>query len=234
MLRIVFAVIVAAALIGCSRQEPKPTLRPPSTFSSFDKELPGEQPQPAHSIHFENADLNAVLNAYATNSHRSIIRGANLPDIKITFSNELPMTRVKILQALDTVLAAQGITAIALGTDYVKVVNSKEAPTEAPPIFTGSPDDLPDSSSFVIYAMELHSKSGMNITQAITPFSRSPNSIIFCPGNPPSAFRKQVSVVEDVSKVLGPKAHDILILRDYSTNVRKMLQVVAKLQGDNQ
>jgi hypothetical protein len=143
------------------------------------------------------------------------------------------MTRVKILQALDTVLAAQGITAIAQGTEYIKVVNSKDAPLETPPIFTGSPDQLPDSSSFVIYAMELRGKPGMSIAQAITPFSHSPNSIIFCPGEPPAALRKKVSVVDDVTKVLGPKAHDILILRDYSCNVRQMLQVVAKIQGDN-
>src|SRR2546430_10501005 len=41
-------------------------------------------------------------------SGRSIIRAPNLPDVKVTFSNQTPMTSVEALQALDTVLAAQG------------------------------------------------------------------------------------------------------------------------------
>jgi len=44
---------------------------------------------------------------YAETAGRSIIRSGNLPDVKITFSNQTPMTTVEILQALDTVLAAQ-------------------------------------------------------------------------------------------------------------------------------
>ena len=54
---------------------------------------------------FEQVDLVQVLNLYADISGRSIVRGANLPDVKITFSNQTPMTRVEVLQALDTVFA---------------------------------------------------------------------------------------------------------------------------------
>src|SRR5438034_2253495 len=106
--------LLALCLAGaCSKQRPDPksALRTAGarTFSSFDLPTPEEKLLPAHAIKFEQADLVQVLNLYAEISGRSIIRAGNLPDLKITFSNQTPMTTVEALQALDTVIAAQGI-----------------------------------------------------------------------------------------------------------------------------
>src|SRR4051794_40789802 len=97
--------------VGCDKQRPDPksALRSAgaTTLSSFDPPTPGEKTMAARSIKFEQADLAQVLDLYADVSGRSIIRGGNLPDVKITFSNQTPMRAVEVLQALDTVLAAQ-------------------------------------------------------------------------------------------------------------------------------
>src|SRR5262245_54981714 len=138
---------------GCDQQypDPKSALRVAAvrTLSSFDPPRPGEKLTPAQTIQFEQAELAQVLKVYAEISGRSIIRAANLPDIKITFSNQSPMTSVEALQALDTVLAAQGIAMVFLGTQYVKAVPAKEANLEPGPVVELDPEQLPDSSSYL-------------------------------------------------------------------------------------
>jgi hypothetical protein len=114
----------------------------------------------------------------------------------------------------------------------MKIVAEKDAPSETPPIFSDAPERLPDSSSYVIYV--LHVKADQSLIMALTPFSRSPNSIIYVPGDRPSALSKKVPALNAVESALGPQRGTLLILRDYSSNVRSMLQVVRKLQGGNQ
>jgi hypothetical protein len=230
-------VLLLALLLtaGCSPSTaPKPAQSPP-TLTSFDNSPADEQPAAAHAINFKEASLDDVLDLYAKTSHRSIIRGQDLPATKFTFSNETPMTRVKVLQALDTVLAAHGIVTVPEGTDYIKILNEREGGRETPPIFTGSREQLPQSSTLVIYAMDV--KSDQSLAQAITPFAHLPNSVIYVPGDHATAAAKTMPLVAKVQKALGPKPHSILILRDYSANVRKMLEVVDKVEGgkaDNQ
>jgi type II secretory pathway component GspD/PulD (secretin) len=198
------------------------------TLSSFDPPTAGEGVMPAKTIKFEQADLAQVLNFYADISGRSIIRGTAVPDVKITFSNQTPMTPVEVLQALDTALAGQGIAMIFLGTQYVKVVPAKEATLEAGPIVELKPDQLPDSSSFLIYIVKLKNIQPVNAAPSLAPFSKLPNSIVAInAGNgsrPPSG-----SALANLPGIIGVKSHGILILRDYSSNVRRMLQVLEKI-----
>src|SRR2546426_2070562 len=65
------------------------------------------------------------------------------------------MTAVELLQALDTVLAAQGVAMVFLGTQYVKAVSAKQAHLESGPVVELQPEQLPDSSSFLIYIVRL-------------------------------------------------------------------------------
>ena len=184
---------------------------------------------PAQSVKFEQADLGEVLSLYAEVSKRSVIRGASLPEVKITFSNQTPMRAVEVLQALDTVLAAQGITTVYLGNQYVKVVTSGTAATEAGPVLELPPDQLPDSSSYLIYVVKLKNISAGQAAAAVQPFAKLPNSIIAIgPRNTPGAAAK--AGLPDLRTVFGSKDQNLLILRDYSSNVRRMLQVVEKME----
>ena len=199
------------------------------TFSSFDPPTPAEKLLPAHAIKFEQADLVQVLNLYADISGRSIIRGPNLPDVKITFSNQTPMTSVEALQALDTVLAAQGIAMVILGTQYAKAVTAKEAFLEPGPVVELRPDQLPDSSSYLIYIVTLNKVKATDVSPVLAPFSKLPSSIIAMNGGMDNRPSTQSSFA-NLPMILGPKKHSILILRDYSSNVRRMLQVLDKLE----
>jgi type II secretory pathway component GspD/PulD (secretin) len=200
------------------------------TFSSFDLPKPGDKLMPAQGIKLEQADLTLVLNLYAEVSGRSVIRGTNLPDVKITFSNQTPMSTVEVLRALDTVLAAQGITTVMLGTEYVKVVPAKDAAMEPGPVIELPLDQLPDSSSFLIYIVKLKKVSPMDVAKALGAFAKLPNSIIVI--NPDGGQRLSKSSVPNPPVVFGNNKHGILILRDYSSNVRRMLQVLKTLEQE--
>ena len=219
---------------SCHRQGPDPNsaVRKAAsrTFSSFDPPSPGEKLTPAQGIKFDQADLAQVLKLYAEISGRSIIPAGNLPDVKFTFSNQTPMSTVEILQALDTLLAAQGVTTVFLGTQYVKVVPAREAHLEPGPVVELQPDQLPDSSSLLIYIVKLKNVKAMEAVQALQPFAKLPNSIIAVGaggGKPPGT---KAALPNLPAGLFGPKDNDTLILRDYASNVKRMLQVLEKLE----
>jgi len=225
--------LVLFVTAGCNKQraEPKSALRTAGvrTFSSFDAPAPGEKVLPAQTIKFEQADLAKVLNLYAEISGRSIILAGNLPNnLKVTFSNQTPMTAVEALQALDTVLAAQDIAMVFLGTQYVKAVPANTACMEPAPVMDLRPEQLPDSSSFLIYIVKLKKATASDAAPALQPFAKLPNSIIGIGG---SGGRPASGVsLQNLPSIIGLKDHGVLILRDYSSTVRRMLQVLEKLE----
>lgn len=154
-------------------------------------------------MRFVDADLVQLLALYQELSARSIIRSPMVPmSAKITFENATPMTRVEALQALDNVFAAQNITMVCLGTRYVKVVPSAQAPQEPGPVVELPWQELPDSSSYLTYIAKLKYIAPEQAVSALQPFAKMPNSIV------------------------AMKGSDMIILRDYSSNVRRMMQVL--------
>lgn len=162
---------------------------------------------PAGSVRFEAVDLAQVLKLYQDVSGRSIIRSPNVPEVKVTFENATPLTRVELLQALDNVLAANGIAMVYLGTKYVKAVSAAQAATEAGPVIELPPDQLPESSSYLTYIVKLKNISSEQAVSLAQPFAKLPNSII------------------------GMKGEQVLILRDYSANVKRMLKVLEEVEN---
>jgi type II secretory pathway component GspD/PulD (secretin) len=204
----------------------------PRTLSSFDLPAPGDKITPAGMLKFEQAELAQVLNIYAEISSRSIIRSGTLPEVKFTFSNQTPMSPVEVLRALDTILAAQGIVTVPLGTQFIKVVAVKEAHLEAGPVIELPPDQLPDSSSFLIYVVKMKNIAPSRAIAALQPFARLPNSIMAIDagrGGPPTS-KANLPVLPP--SLFGVKDKGIIILRDYSSNVRQMLQVLKKLEAE--
>lgn len=210
---LLLALLLAA---GCRPQDTQETDRgrggpgrakEPLPLSSFDTPRRNETPMPAGSVRFESAELAQVLKLYQEVSGRSIIRAPNVPDMKITFENATPLTRVELLQALDNVLAANGIAMVYLGTKYVKAVPAGQAATEAGPVVELPPDRLPESSSYLTYIVKLKHLPPEQATSILQPFAKLPNSIIAIRGE------------------------QVLILRDYSANVKRMLKVLEEIEN---
>jgi type II secretory pathway component GspD/PulD (secretin) len=207
------AIIAVAILEAIAQDPPIRAVRPsvvgrPETIalSSFDIAGPSDERMARAAISFEKADVAEILKLYQELSHRSVIRSMTVPNVAISFVNEAPVTRVEALQALDTVLAANGITMVYLGSSYVKAVPSKEAPAEAAPVIELAAEQLPESSSYLTYMVRLKNRTPEEVIAALQPFAKMPNSIV------------------------AMKGGEMLILRDYSINVRLMLKVLAKLE----
>ncbi len=180
-----------------------------ATFSSFDRPVHREQQDilPRGALNFEDAELAQVLKVYQSLSGRTVVRPGALPAVKIGLQNETPLTRQEALQALDTVLAQNGITMVLQGAKFVKAVPSAQAVTEAAPMVELAPNELPESSSYLLYVVELKNARAREVVPALQPFSKMPNSIV------------------------AIDSAGLLILRDYSANVRRMLQVLDKMDA---
>jgi type II secretory pathway component GspD/PulD (secretin) len=194
-----------------SRRKPTPAGAPsaasePETFSSLDKPSPRHATIPAGMINFEEADVLQVLNLYQELSKRTVVRPANLPLTKITLRSARAATTITALQMLDTALAQNGIAMIPQGTDIVKAVPANAAGVEAVPICELAPHELPDSQSYICYVVQLKERLPRDLAQALQPFAKLPNSI------------------------LGIDSAGMLVLRDYSANVKRMLQVLEKIE----
>ena len=180
------------------------------TFSSFDPPRgPAAEVQfDAGRLKLADADLDQVLNLYQEISARTLIRATNLPPVKISLHNQTPLTRVETLQLLDTTLMQNGITMVLVGDATVKAVPNREAIFEIPPTIQARAEELPDSSSYMTCTIALKKAPADQMMGMLGLVSRMQKSIVYVPtGN-------------------------LLILRDYSSNIRQMLRLIQQADRD--
>ena len=207
-MKIITALSIAAGalfLIGCSTTPATKEYK--KTFSSFD--LPSDHaPQaslPSGSINLQGVDVAQVLQIYQGLSRRTVIRGP-LPSATINFRSQMPLSRIRALQLLDTVLAQNGITMVLSGEDAVKAMPTGNLAGEIPPNITLAWDLLPESSSYMSRTVQVKNVKAVEVVPMLSPLSKLPNSII---------------VIQD---------RNLLILRDYSSNIRQQLQLLEQLE----
>ena len=174
------------------------------SFTSLDTPTAGESFAPG-LLQFTDSDLVQVLDVYRELSHRTVVRSTAMPAAKINLKSETPLTRIEALQALDTVLAQNGIVMIPQGTKFVKAVAKSAAGTENPPVVDLPREQLPDCGTYITYIVELKHRKPQDVAQGLQPFAHMPNSIV------------------------GIDSARLIILRDLSSNVRRMLQVLERI-----
>jgi len=191
---------------GAEKAGPTPKKEVETTYSRVDRRNRGdEEVFPAGLIKFEDADLLQVLGVYEDLSGRTVIRANSLPPTKISVKNRLPLTRIEALQTLDSALAQNSITMIPQGTKFVKAVAAAQAGQEAAPVLDWPAYQLPDCGTYIQYMIEVKHCRPRDIVPALQPFAKMPQSI------------------------LAVDANDLIILRDYSSNIRRMLQMIERL-----
>ncbi len=210
-LLISLAAVLCLGLAGCATHSSTHPENPrPQTFSSFDVPS-GRQAQGeflAGTLNFQNADLAQVLAIYQEISKRTVIRPTALPAPTISVRNQTPLSRVEALQLLDTALAENGIAMVLAGATAVKAVPVAQATQESPPEISLPWRSLPDSGSFMMRTVQLKKLRASELVPVLMPFSKMPGAVL------PIDARGQ------------------LILRDYSSNIRKMLKLVEDLEGN--
>jgi general secretion pathway protein D len=193
-------------MAGCRSVPPAPVEK--KTWSSFDRVPEGASSQTLAigAIQFRSADLSQVLQVYQELSGRSVLRPNTLPAVVVSVSNQTALTRVEALQLLDTALAQNGIAMVLSGDNAVKAVPVAQAVMESPPLITLPWQDLPQSDSFMSCVVQLKKLKAINTVAVLQPMAKTPNAI------------------------LAVASANQLILRDYSSNIRRMLQVIENLE----
>lgn len=166
-----------------------------------------EETLPAGVINFPATDLNQVLQIYAELVGRTVLRPTTLPAPTITLKTQTPLTKHEAIQAFDAVLALNGIAVVNVGDKFVKVVPSGQA-GQIGAAFSRSPaDQLPDMGQFVTHVVQLTNAKPSEVVNALTPFASAGLA----------------------NGVLPIDSSQILVLRDYAENVKRMLEMIKKI-----
>jgi general secretion pathway protein D len=160
---------------------------------------------PAGLIKFQEADLGQVLEIYQELTGRTVLKPSSLPASKITIRTQTELTRAEAVQALDSILSMNGITMTPQGTKFVKAVAAAEAGQTGSQFNDLPAELLPESGTYVTHVVQLTNASPNDILPVLQPFAKAPNSILTIPST------------------------GMLVLRDYAENVKRMLEMVAKI-----
>jgi len=159
---------------------------------------------PAYSYNFQGVDVNQVLDLYADLVGRTILR-AGLPQASIVLHTQSLLTRSEAMQALQAVLALNGISLINVGDKFVKAVPSTDANGQAAPLDYSTATNLPELGSYVTHIVQLKYVKPSEMIPIIQPFAKLQNSILAIDSN------------------------GILVLRDYAENVKRMLEMIDQI-----
>ncbi len=164
-----------------------------------------EEMLPEGMIDFRNADLNNVLDIYAMLVNRTILKPSSLPAPAIFLKTQGRLTVREGIQALDAVLALNGITMVNVGKKFVKAVPEAQSGTVGGAFSTNGAASLPAMGQYITEVVQVTNLHPSELMQALQPFVKIPNGI------------------------LPVDTSGIIVLRDYAENVKRMLELIAKL-----
>ncbi len=96
-----------------------------------------------------------VLTLLAQFLDKSVLQGQNLPNVKINFDSQGPISKGKAIRALESLLVLNGISVVDLGNDFIKAVSNMGINTQSPLLLETNPLDLPPSQRIYSRLFEL-------------------------------------------------------------------------------
>ena len=128
----------------------------------------------------------------------------------ITLKTETDLTKPEAILALETVMGMNGITVVPIGDKFFKVVIEANADKEGGIMISNTASALPDAGKFITEIVQLKYADPDQVLAALSLFARaSKQSVIYIPST------------------------QSLILRDYTENVKRMLEMVEKLDVES-
>ena len=164
-----------------------------------------EETVPPGMIDFRGADIKEVLQLYAELVNRTVLRVATLPAQPIILRTQTDLTKREAIQALDAVLALNGITMVNMGEKFVKAVPVGEANTTGAEFSKLTADQLPSLGQYVTHVVQLKYVKPGELVQALQPFAKIPNAILPIEGS------------------------QMLVLRDFTENIKRMLELIKEV-----
>jgi len=160
---------------------------------------------PAGTIAANEMPLNQFFEIYAQYSGRTILRPSALPAAAVTLLAQTDLTLIEVVEAMDGVLALNGVTMIPIGEKFVKAVPSTTADREGAPISDMAREQMPLSEQFITKIVKLKNAKPSEIATMLVGFSKSQNAVTPIDSN------------------------STLVLRDFSSNVKRMLEIIEKV-----
>ncbi len=157
-------------------------------------------------LRFQAQDLSGVLDLYALLVNKTILRPAVLPDVKITIKNQTELNTEEAIRAINALLAMNGVTLIDVDDKFVKVVPETDVFKQAKPFSSSEVvTNMPDLAPYVTVVRQVTNAKPSEVVQALQPFAKIQNGII------------------------GIDSSQILIIRDYADNVKRMIELLDKI-----
>ncbi|HZI33416.1 MAG TPA: secretin N-terminal domain-containing protein, partial [Candidatus Binatia bacterium] len=163
-----------------------------------------EEVIPAGTINFQGVDVDQVLDVYAKLVGRTLLR-STLPNAKIVLKTETPLTKSEAIEALQAVLALNGISVVNIGDKFVKVGPVDQANSFGAEFSNTSVTNLPNLGSYITRIVQLKYVKPSEMVPIIQPFAKLANSILPIDSN------------------------GILVLRDNAENVKRMMEMIQKI-----
>jgi general secretion pathway protein D len=164
-----------------------------------------EETVPAGTINFQSADVSQVLDIYADLVGRTLLRPASLPAGQIVLKTKTALTKTEVRQALEAVLALNGVAVVPIGEKFVKVVPVDQANSAGGEFNTSSASEIPNLGSYITHIEQLKYVKPKDMIPLIQPFAKLQNGLT------------------------GLDDNGILVMRDYAENIKRMLEMIAKI-----
>jgi len=162
------------------------------------KEIPG------YVYNWPGVDVNQVLEVYANLVGRTLLR-ANLPQSSITLKTQSPLTKTEAIEALQAVLALNGIVVVPIGEKFVKVLPPDQAGTAGAELNNVEASELPDLGTYVTHITQLKFIKPSAMIPLIQSFGKLQGNLF---------------AIDD---------NGILVMRDYAENIKRMLEMIDKI-----
>lgn len=204
----------------------------PTSATSVPKETTIEPEEPSIEFHFENADLEMLINQIselfdvtfvADDSITPMLQGAkSVRGNKISFKTQRPLTRKEAWDLFLTFLEISGFTVISEANPKLKRIVTIELARKSPlPAYIGvSPSALPNSDEMVRYVYFVENAALETIIAILTQL-RAPTSSVailqemkaFVITDKAYNIKSLMNVIKELDKVTMPQAMSVLKLR---------------------
>ena len=150
----------------------------------------------------QGVPLGALLEEYGRLVERTILAAQNLPKVTFDFKTNNPLTYQEARAFYETLLSQRQIAVIPLGEKFVQVIPAAEVSKTPPKFTTMSKEELPDGEIYIIKTVQLEYALPSELADVLSSYAKSPNA---------------------VQSIDSTKT---LVLRDYSSNVKRMLELI--------
>ncbi len=191
---------------GAAARPTAPGAAPASASAGTDADASSGADGDDQVTSFKKMPLNQFLDEYAAASGRTVLKGTGLPQAEIDFNAQTKLTAVERLQMYDTILALNGVTMIPTGEKAVLAVPTAQAMLEGGAFSrTTNSAAYPEASQFVTHIVQVKHIAVEEAVDTLKAFAKNQGGIIGLPST------------------------KTLVLRDYAINVKRMLEILAKV-----